>query len=449
MTSVTMQYIHYIQQEYPQHEFELFCISSTLKKIEKEEAAFQEILDSVQSSDGVLWASPVYFMLIPANYKRFIELITERGVRHLFRNKHTAFLSTSIHFFDHATHNYMQAVCDDMGMRFVGSFSADKHDLKKEEERKRLTLFAENLFEAIESDAPLAKSYLPLVQRDFEYLPVAAESKIDTGGKKILILTDSTDGETNLARMVDRFSASFSDKVEVVNLWDLEIKGSCQACLQCCYDNHCMYEGKDEFNNFYNTKLRDADILVWAGSIQDRFLSARWKMFFDRSFFSGHTPTLQEKQFAFIISGPVGQLPHLRQFLEGFVELQYANLVDFISDEDGNSEEISRLIQHLANQLVRFADKKYVKPATFLGTGGAKIFRDEVYGRLRFPFRADHVAFKRLGLYDFPQKKYKIRILNAIMLFLTKSPRFRKRVNKRIKKEIIRPLQKVLNQKIS
>ena len=75
ITSVTMQYVHYIQKEFPQHELKFINISQRIKKIESDESAFQEILDEVKDSDGVLWATPVYFFLVPSNYKRFIELI--------------------------------------------------------------------------------------------------------------------------------------------------------------------------------------------------------------------------------------------------------------------------------------------------------------------------------------------------------------------------------------
>jgi multimeric flavodoxin WrbA len=68
--------------------------------------------------------------------------------------------------------------------------------------------------------------------------------------------------------------------------------------------------------------LKKADVIVFAGAIQDRYLSSRWKMFFDRSFFNNHSPYLVDKQIAFVISGPLGQISNLRQILEEYVELQ-------------------------------------------------------------------------------------------------------------------------------
>ncbi|MCK5348573.1 MAG: hypothetical protein KAJ25_04250, partial [Desulfobacula sp.] len=116
-----------------------------------------------------------------------------------------------------------------------------------------------------------------------------------------------------------------------------------------------------------------------------------------------------------------------------------------ITDEIGNSAEIDSLLEEFGKRFVWFAENNYFRPNTFLGVGGKKLFRDEIWGRLRFPFRADHLANKKLSGYDFPQKKYKIRIQNAIMLFLSKLPAFRKEVNKKMKQEMIKPLQKVLD----
>jgi len=443
-SSVTMQYVYFIQKEFPQHDLNIFNISQRIKKIEKVGAAFQEILDSIQFSDGILWASPVYCYLVPANYKRFIELIVEKNVTDVFQNKYTAFLSSSIHAFDHTAHNYMHAVCDDLDTRFVGSFSAEMNDLLKIEERERLKLFAANFFDEIENNALPPKSYLPVTWRDFDYTPGAVEQKIAVGDKKVLVVTDSQDHQANLVRMIERFTASFSGEIEVINLWDIDIKGSCIGCLHCGYDNQCVYADKDDLVKFYNTKIKTADILVWAGTIKDRYLSSRWKTFFDRSFFNGHAPALIGKQVGFIISEPLSQVPNLRQTLEGRVEIHHANLVNFVSDEYGDSKQIDDLLQYLARRLVRFANNNYIKSATFFGVGGTKIYRDAIWGRLRRTFRADHETYRKLGVYDFPHKEYKVRFINAIFLLLLKLPAFRVEFNKRIKSVTIKHHQKVL-----
>jgi hypothetical protein len=231
----------------------------------------------------------------------------------------------------------------------------------------------------------------------------------------------------------------------MINLNNLDIKGGCLGCIRCGHDNTCIYQDKDEFIQFYNTKLKAADILIFAGTIRDRYLSSKWKQFFDRAFFNTHTPSLIGKQIGLIISGPLSQIPNLRQILEAYTEWQQANLVDVITDEHGDSVEIDALLQNFAERLIQLAGERYIKPATFLGVGAMKIFRDDVWGRLRFPFQADHRFYKKHGIYDFPQKDYKARITNRILILLTKIPSMRKEIyTNRIKAEMIKPFQKIL-----
>ena len=442
--SVTLQYVFLIRKKFPEHQFKVFNIAQDIRKLEKDEAAFKEVLDEVRSSDGVLWSFPLYFLLVHSQYKRFIELLFERGAGDAFRKKHAASLSTSIHYFDHTAHNYINAICDDLDMRHVGAFSPHYHDIVKEEERERLLLFARHFFRAIETDAPTQKSFTPLVRSSFEYRPGPAPVPVAVGDKKVVILTDCQKGQVNLERMVERVRQAFAGQAEVVNLHDVDIKGGCQGCIQCGFEGRCAYGSGDGYMEFFNTKVKTADVLVMAGAVRDRYLSSRWKLFFDRSFFNTHIPVLLGKQVGFVVSGPLRQIPNLRQILEGWSEGHQAGPVGFVTDECDDSAELDALLQRLAEQFVQFAGEDYRKPVTYLAVGGRKIFRDEIWGDLRFVFQADHRFYSRHGVYDFPQKRYRMRATVAIMMLLTKLPRFREEVRRRTKVEMVKPYQKVV-----
>lgn len=445
--SVTMQYVQFIQRKFPQHELNILNVAQRIKKLEKDEQAFQEILHEVKTSDGVLWAFPLYYMLVHAHYKRFIELIWERNGQEVFKDKYAAALSTSIHFYDHTAHNYIHAICDDLNMKYVDFYSADMQDLLKEEECKKLMLFAENLSESMEKKLPTFKHYKPVSYQPFEYVPGNGAQKIGIGDKNVLIIADAENEQTNEWKMVARLKQAFSEKVEVINLNNLDLKGGCLGCIQCGYDNTCVWEGKDDFIEFYNTKVKTADILIFAGTIRDRYLSSRWKMFWDRSFFNGHVPTLAGKQIGWILSGPLSQNANLRQILEAHMEMQPAHLVDIVTDECEDSTELDARLQNLAANLIRFAEQQYVMPSTFLTVGGMKIFRDGLQGGMRAVFQADHKFYKEHGLYDFPQKNYKMRMIAGVMTLLLKIPVFRKRFyTKEMKPGMIRPLQKIVAQ---
>jgi multimeric flavodoxin WrbA len=442
--SVTLQYARYMHKVYPQHQMQIEHLVPRIKKLESDEKAFWEIIEKVRAADGVLWAFPVYVCLVHGSYKRFIELIAERGAGDAFRGKYAAGLSTSIHFYDHIAHNYIQATCDDLGMRYVGGFSADMPDLLTERGRRQLIQFAGEFYRAIETQSATARRFAPITSRPFDYVPGPRCQPVDTGGKRVVILTDVEPHQHNLLCMLERFRASLAGDVVTINLHDVDIKGGCLGCLKCGYDNRCAYEGKDGFTDFYRNRLMPADVLVFAGALRDRYLSAKWKTFFDRHFFMNHVPSLVGKQFAFLISGPLSQVPDLRQMLELFVQHQRSNLAGLVSDEEGDPAGLDALLDELAERLVRYATLGYTQPQIFLGLAAHKIFRDAVYGPMRMAFMADHRAYKRLGFYDFPQKDYATRIANTIMGILLRSPGFREGFKRQINDRMVAPYQKLL-----
>lgn len=442
--SITVQYIKFIQKSFPEHKLNIINISEKIKKIENSEGYFKGIIDDINGSDAIIWAFPLYVFLVASQYKRFIELITEHHVEDVFNDKYTCVLTTSINFYDHTAHNYMHAVSDDLNMKYLGFYSAEMMDLLDEDGRKTLTTFFQNFFDDIKSKVSTSKNYDPISLKSFNYEPSINHPKINNHDKKLIIISDSNSDYSNLSLMVEKFKNIFNGNVESYNLNNIDIKGGCLGCLECSYDNVCMYQGKDGFVDFYN-KLKDFDIIIFAGSLKDRYLSSKWKQFFDRGFFKTHIPIFKDKQIGFIISGALNQNTNLREIFEGYCEWQHANLVNFVTDEVGDSDNIDQQIQNLAKQVIRAAESDYIKPQTFLGVGGAKIFRDAIYGRMRFPFQADHKYYKKNGLYNFPQKDTKIRIQNMTLTLLTKIPTIRRQIyNKKMKKEMIKPFQDLI-----
>ena len=443
--SVTMQYVAYLAKTYPQHQFNILHIAQRIKRIESDRATFDEIIEQVSASDGVLWGFPLYVLLVHAHYKRFIELVFERGAQSAFAGKYTAAISTSIHFYDHTAHNYIHAICDDLEMRFVESFSPDMTDLLKEEGRQQLTRFGERFLGAIETQAFTQRRYAPLACRDFSYQPGQPPAPLSTTGLKVVILHDENDPDSNLAKMVARLGASLSGEVSLINLNQVQIKASCQGCLHCASAYHCAFEGKDEFIEFYKSQVMAADVLIFAGRMVDRYLSARWKMVFDRAFFNTHTPVLGGKQLAWIISGPLSQEANLREILQAYFELQGANLVGMLSDESGSSVEIDGLLDQLTASLLSSARAHATRPQTFLGIAGIKIFRDDIYGRLRIVFNADHRAYQRNGFYKtFPQASFSSLLLNTFVAPIVNLPPIRRRFDQMIKAQMVQPLKQVV-----
>ncbi len=444
--SVTMQYVRFMEKKNEGHDFKYHNISQRIGKIESDDAAFKEIIYEIDSSDLVIWGVPLYVCLVPSQYKRFIELIWERGVEDKFRGKYAAVITTSIHFFDNTAHNYMRGICEDLGMRFAGSFSPDMYDIMQEEGRNQAISFAGDIINTVENKIVTSRAFVKPDYNMKRYIPGAAGPATDIAGKKILILSDKTYSDDNTASMISRLRENFRGNVEVMSISDVDIKGGCLGCCECGFDYRCVYTGKDEFIDFYNEKLKKADIIVFAGEIKDRYLSSKWKQMFDRAFFNTHTPTLKGKQFGLLISGPLAMIPNLREILNAYFQWQGANLVDIITDEH-SPDEIDSLIDSMARKLVEYSGEGYIQPPTFLGVGGMKVFRDDIWGRLRFVFQADHKYYEDNGIYDFPQDDLKTIEVNKKMIELTGNPAMRENVRKMIKTEMVKPMKHIVETK--
>lgn len=443
--SITMQYVAFLAKKQPGHTFTIVNIAQRCRQLENDQAAFEALIAQVRKADAILWAFPVYYLLVHGQYKRFIELVGERGAAEAFRGKYAASFSTSIRFFDHTAHNYINAVADDWGMRYFGRYSAKMNDLFIPAEQGRLLAFAGAFLAAAARGLPTARVHQPLGPADRRYTPGPAAAPVDTGGRKVLIVTDEGPGDANLAAMTARLAAAFRGPVETVNLRGLDIKGGCLGCCRCSYDNTCVYDGQDGFIGFYREKVQTADIVVYAGAIRDRYLSARWKTYFDRTFFNNHVPTLGGKQFAFLVSGPLAQLANLRQILEAYGECQHSAFLGIVTDE-GESPETDALLDRLAAAAVEQAERGYLPPPSFLSVAGGKLFRDEIWARMRFPFVADHRYYQANGLYDFPQRDWAARLRSVFMYWLVHIPAVRKEIyGPKFTTHMLAPLKKLVD----
>ena len=445
---VTLQYLRFAERKFPGHRFRYLHVAQGIHRLERDEGAFAAVMDAVGKADGVVWAFPLYYMLVCSQYKRFIELVFERGGRGAFAGKYAAAVSTSVHFFDHTAHAYIHGICDDLGMAYVGGYSAAMYDLARRRERERWLTFFDSFLDAARRRAPTARVHPPLPEgAPFTYRPSPPAETLNTGGMRVLVVKDGRPPGGNVDAMVAGLVSYLGGGAEIFDLAQIDIKGGCLGCCRCGLDNTCQYLGRDGYIDFYEHKVKQADALVLAGAVHDRYLSARWKAFFDRSFYNTHVPTLTGKRLAYLVSGPLGHLPNLREILSAYAEFEEVNPVGFVTDEAQDGEVIDALLGETARRLVDPRTAAYRPPMTFLGVGGHKIFRDEIYGDLRFVFQADHRYYVKNRLYDFPQGRYRTRMRNLVMMTLLRIPAFRRRFLKEIKKKMVEPLQRIAETK--
>lgn len=436
--SVTMQYVKWLEQNLPEHQFQIVQVAQPIRKLEQGEKTMEEIGEKVRAADGILWAFPLYVAMPHAGLKRFVELISERRIADCFQGKRCAILTTSIHFYDHTAVEYVWGVSEDLGMVVDEVFSAEMHDLSRPGGTEQLAQFFQKWIDAMKNGRIPSRRTAPIQYEPKPY--TAALMPAYKHSIKVGIVTQSGIS-ANLDAMVGQIAGYFAH-AEIYNLSTMHIAGNCTGCIHCGYNNICMYEGKDEVIDTYR-RLGQCDAILFCGFVVDRYFSAQWKTFIDRMFFNTHTPVFPGKPMGFVVSGPLQQLGNLRAILEGVYGTMEMRLAGFATDE---GEDVDSGLAALADSLNTLAQSGYTAPQAFPSLCGRKVFRDEIFGGLCGVFPADHRYYKRHGWYDFPQKRIGARLGGLLMRSAMCIPAIRKNMQDNMKTNMLMGYRKLVTQ---
>ena len=390
--SITLQTIRYLERKFPDHEFLTLHAGQKIKALEKD---FTPAMELLASADAVIFSYPVYTFLAPSQLHRFIELLKASGLD--MTDKYVTQITTSKHFYDVTAHKYVEENALDLGMRYIRGLSADMEDLLTEGGRSDAEKFFARFLWSVEEGVFARQESKPEA-----FVPVAASVPDPEASEKkqrdVVIITDVTDQESNLARMIQRFRHVFGCTTRVVNISDYPFSGGCLGCFRCAVSEKCMY--KDGFDSFLRENIQKADAIVYAFTIRDHSMGARFKMYDDRNFCNGHRTVTVGMPVGYIVSGPYAKEHNLRTVIEGRSETGG----NFLSGVATDERDANAAVDQLAKALAFALETGHTAPQNFYGVGGMKIFRDLIY-QMRGMMRADHKFYKKQGIYDFPQKK--------------------------------------------
>lgn len=441
--SITFQNIRFLEKHFPQLNFQVFHIGEKIKTMERDLSAFNSVMDSVAGCDCVIWCYPVFTFLVPYQLMRFIELIFHRDRNADFSGKYTVQMLTSRHFYDHTAINYLQAVCEDLEMKHLPAFSSGMEDLTKNTGRENLLTFGTFLFRSFENRVPVCRKFNPVSQKPGAYIPLKVRSAGHISNKhKIVLITDNTDPESNIGKMIETYTKLIPSHVDIVNLADFPFRGGCLECLHCTIEGRCIYT--DDFDSFHKNHIQTADCIIYAAEIHRHWLSSTWKCFFDRLFYNGHRSSMMGKSAGYIISGPLKNESNLRETLEARIEVEHLYLLDIVTDEYDSVEEITALLKNLAETTMWAVQTKPQRPLTFLGVGGMKVFRDLIF-TMRGLMSEDHRFFKKHHLYDFPHKQKGTILKGYVIGFLMKSKKLRKKAVGVLKQGILKQYESIID----
>ena len=429
--SITLQTVLYLEKKFPQHEFSVLNAGQQIKSLEKN---FDKAKALLENSDAVIFSYPVYTFFAPSQLHRFIELMKSAQVN--VSGKYVTQVSTSKHFYDITAHKYIEENALDMGMRYIRGLSADMEDLLEEKGREDAEKFFERFLWAVNEEI-----YTSAPVKTNTYLPVAPSDAPENGNKKdgkdIIILTDETNSDSNLSKMISRFRNVFGFKTRIVNISEFPLAGGCLGCFRCAVSEKCVY--KDGFDTFLRENIQKADAIVYAFTITDHSMGSRFKMYDDRNFCNGHRTVTVGMPVGYLVSGNYSEENNLRNVIEARSETGGNFLAGVATDEYDTDKQIDTLAKSLAFAL----ETKHTAPANFWGVGGMKIFRDLIY-QMRGMMRADHKFYKKQGIYDFPQKnKGKSMLMYAVGALLS-SEKILSKMGNKMNEGMLMPYEQIL-----
>ena len=429
-TSVTLQTSLYLEKKYPNCTFTYQFIGCSKKA---NEAKLADTLELISKTDICLFSFPVYTFACPSQLHYFIRLLKEKGLS--FEEKVATAITTSKHFYDITAHNYIKENLLDLGFNYLEGLSLDMEDLLSKEGQASVTSWFEHILWAFENKIyvtsvakPKALSQLPEIKE----VTTEVEHK---GNYTVSLVVDYSTDKSRLEKMVNNFVKEFPYKVNVVDLSAFTFKGGCLGCLKCALDGKCVYT--DGFNDFYEKQVLSGDAIIYAFTIVDHSMGPLFKNFDDRCFYNGHRTVSQYKPTAFIVNGDLRSEANLNTMLVARADVGR----NYLSGIATNEVELSNTAKNLAYAL----EHKYVKPRTFYGVGGMKIFRDLIWV-MRGIMKDDHKFYKENGFYDFPQKQRGKMIALKLVGKLMRNKKFMTKNKNMMEEGMLAPYKKVLEQ---
>ena len=429
--SITLQTIRYLEILHPEHTFEVLHAGQTIKALERDFSPAEELL---QSADCLLFSYPVYTFLAPCQLHRFLELL--KAAKLPLAGKYATQLTTSKHFYDTTAHRYIQDNCADLGLRYITGLSADMDDLTTEKGRQEAESFFNHLIWSMEQGI-----FQPPSVEKAPFFPQPATVPPTAEGEKpgdVVIVADLTEEDGNLRQMVERFQRQFPRKTRVVNIRQYPFRGGCLGCFGCAITGKCVYN--DGFDSYLREQIQTAEAIVYAFTLRDHSMGARFKMYDDRQFCNGHRTVTIGMPVGYLISGPYSREMNVQTVLEARAQVGSNFLAGIATDEKDPDSRIDALCKSLAYAL----EHKYLPPQNFYGIGGMKIFRDLIW-LMQGMMQADHKFYKAHKQYDFPQKQWPRMLAMYAVGALMASPKLKAKAGSAMTDGMLMPYRKVLD----
>lgn len=425
--SVTLQTLLFLEKKFKEHQFEVINVGQQIRTIEKD---ITEVCNKMKESDLIVFSYPVYTFIAPSQLHRFIELIKENNIS--LAGKFVTQISTSKHFYDVTAHKYIEENCYDLQMKYIKGLSLDMEDLLNKDKQVEIVNFFEFVLSSVNNDL-----YEVIPQKEVKEKPIYVQTFDEVEKKddfEAVMVADILPDDTNLINMIEDFKKIFPYKIRVVNIREFPFSGGCLGCFNCAASGKCIY--KDGFDTFLRDNIQTGNAIIVAFSIKDHSMGARFKMYDDRQFCNGHRTVTEGMPFAYIINGDYETEHNLKTIVEARAEVGGNYLAGVGYDKETLLATSKKLVYAMENKLVM--------PRNFYGVGGMKIFRDLIWV-MRGIMKADHIYYKKHGVYDFPQKQRGRMMLMCLLGSMMRNPKIKAKMGNKFNEGMLAPYKKMLD----
>ncbi len=433
--STTLFSVKYLQKIFKDDIFTFVNVGARIKSYEKD---FAPVADAVRDADIVLFSYPVYTFIVPSQLHRAIELLKQQDID--WSQKFAAQITTSKHFYDVTAQKFIEDNMRDLGVRYLRGLYADMDDLLTSKGQSQLVNFWQ---------------YVHFRYEQYSHLAAGETEKSESKEEfDIAVVADCKD-DPALEMMISKFCAVTPARVRVINIADFNFNGGCMGCFNCAADGTCIY--KDGFSDLLRNQINSSAAVVYAFTIKDHSMGARFKMYDDRQFCNGHRMMTIGAPIGYLINGDIDAEKNLKMILEARAEVGQNFLCDFATSvpkdvyghilPEGSQRDkaVASGIQIMSEQMMFILRNKITQPQNFFGVGGTKIFRDLIW-IMRGLMRADHKFYKEHGIYDdFPQKHRSTMLKMKLVGWMFNNPKIRKKMGGKMNEGMAMPYKKVID----
>lgn len=435
--SVSYHHMLFLEKHFKEATFEYAHIGKRIKTYEG--LILDQLVEQMIDSDLIIWLYPVYTFTVPYQMMTFINRLMKHPNKHMLEGKKVTQFSTSKHFYDITAYNYVKEVSISLNMNHLSGMTADMNEMITEKGRYKMIAFFDQLKDSVENHLDFRTTPFPKVSlKDFDY---GALPEPDKEPGKILVVYNGQDYSTNVKNMISAFENLCKYEVHRLDISNVKIQGGCLGCLKCAFVGTCVY--RDEFEEIYQNKIMDADVLIYASDIENHYIHQDFKLIDDRAFYNGHRVNVQSKASGYLLNGSLLHEPNLKQIIEARAEVGH---MVYLSPVTTYEDDVLIQIKRLCHEVEYFIENRPYPKNSFLEVGGMKVFRDLVY-EMRSMMIDDHVYYKKNKLYDYPKPR---RILNFFMTLGVKwirHPKRFKKISPKLNEYMLARYKKIIEEK--